>query len=914
MMLVPGIASAQTLPEPVAGDKAIVALQAIFGKLFGGMTDALGSVNETYLGYVLIVGGIIACYTLLSSILMTAHHGEMMGKPYSSLWVPIKYALGVALILPINQWCVGQQIVANLIKTGIGAADQAWSSFVSSDNLKQIAKVNIDVPNVRDLTYKIYASQLCVAAFQSAYDENGGSNSVTATKQEQFGITVEDGVINKIIMFGDKSGSSIAKDACGRVEVRKVQFPDTPAVGNAINYTAYIPNVASSTQRMLEISNQHWTQVNTLISTLQASANKVADNVRYNKAVDIPAINTELEAAAKTYRDAIYDTASSYVISDDAFKPLQESAKKDGFIMAGAWPITIYSYQEHTARTVANLPSASGPTGITNGKMSDQVKRVREVLENLIANSAAAQVNWGVSETEGGSSESWSDSFTSFWKKGMDINVLAKKAFSSVTDMVIVGDQNILLQDKRIGNWALTIAGASWLAGSGISAIPLVGPYIADTIKTLMQYILAVGFFLSYLLPMIPFLIWFGAIFGFFVSCIEAIFIVPAWVCITFLDPSGGSFVASSAQGYKLLLQLLLRPLLMVLGLIGSIMMIDVVGKIINTVFAQIFLISQADSSFIIFIFGSVVAFPLLYGAISLVVAMKSTALCHVIPDQMITWLLNGSPGLGGHAESMGGAGSVAANSSIGGAIAGAIATRNQQAQMASFNEKGGNAGADAKLKGLGALGGASNIAEKINPEKMQGSDLAKVMSGNVNGIPTQRQTALSSRMEGMNSFLDKDSQIKFQEAMVESINTNEGFTDEQHMDTAFKQALNNEYGAGAGAMIKSAGGGSYDSEGAKEVATMFKQAKSDFQSASPYAKENDFLKVMSNATAEAKDNFINDKGSIKHKEDGKNLNQFMGESINRNLNLNSNQEIDTTPMKKEEPKDEAPKDDEDKE
>jgi hypothetical protein len=594
---------------------------------------------------------------------------------------------------------MGQYITANLIKTGIGGADTEWSAFLSTDNLKQIAKVNIDTPNVRDLTYKVFASQMCMAALKEQYRLSGfsdGSNIVYTNTS--IGLTVEDGVINKSILFGDKNGDIAAKDACGKIEVRKVQFPDTPSVGNAANFTAYSLNVAQSTQRMLQISNQHWTQVNALVSSTGSLATSTF-NSAMNGNLDVASVNTQLESAAKTYRDAIYDTASSFVMADDAFKPLQDSADKDGFIMAGAWPIQIYAMQEHVAKTVANLPNASGPT-LTIGNNAQLASTAQKALEDIVANSAASQISWGVSETQGGSSDTWSNSIMSFFKKGMDVNVLARKAFSSVTDITIVGDQNIILQNKRLGNWALVVAGTSWVAGAGIAAIPVVGTYIAQTIQQLMPYILAVGFFLGYVLPMIPFLVWFGAVFGWFVSCIEAIFITPIWIAITFLDPSSGSFVGASAQGYKLLLQLLVRPIFMIFGLAVSILMIDVVGKIINTVFAQVFLISQSESSFIAFIFGAVVAYPFLYFAISLVVAIKGTALSHQIPDQMMTWLLNGSAGLGGHAEGMGGNGSVAANATMATTAANALTNKASAggASMSAVKEPSDIA-AQAKIK-----------------------------------------------------------------------------------------------------------------------------------------------------------------------------------------------------------------------
>lgn len=888
---IPGVAFAG-LPEPVAGDKAIVALQAIFGKLFGGMTDALGTMNETYIGYVLMAAGAMAAYTIITGLMSTAHYGEMMGKTYSSLWIPVKYAIGVALIIPINNWCTGQYIVADLIKTSIGGGDAVWSSFMSSSNLKEIAKVTIDVPNVRDLTYKIFASQVCVAAIQV---KEGEKDEVLRHKNSSYGTSVEDGVINKIVKFGDTTGSAYATDECGRVEVRKVQFPDTPPVGDMINPIAYNLKVEQQTARMKAIADQHWTQVNALIEKTKAIAEKVASDTRvkdgsggYRTDVDVAAINGQLEAASKAYRDAIYDTASAYTLGDEAFKPLQESATKDGFIMAGAWPIAIYGFQEHTQKTIANLPQASGPT---LNSIGDNLGELRERFYKVMANSASAQVNWGVAETSGGSKEGWTDTFTKFFKNGMDPNVIAKKAFSSITDLTVVGDQNMLLQDKRIGNWLLTIAGVSWVAGAGISAIPVIGSFIANSIQGLMQYMIAIGIFLAYILPMLPFLMWFGAIFGWLVSLIEAIFVVPAWIAITFLDPHGDSFVGSSGQGYKLILQLMLRPVFMVFGLVASIMMIDVVGKFINQIFAQVFLISQSDSSFISFIVGAGIGFPLMYGAISVVVVVKSTSLCSLLADQMLNWLVNGAASLTGHSDDMAGRGSVAANASMGTAVGTALA--NRAGPSANFKEPG-NAGAMSKFSTSSKFAGS-----ELKEGKTEKSDLAKVLADKVGKNPTANQSALTERMNNMKSFLGEGSQAKFEKEMVKSINKNDNFSDTKHMDEAFKVALNNEYGAGAGAMIKSAGGGNFNSEGAQQMAGLYQKAKADYQAANPYARESDFLESMSSVTAQAKNQFMGSGESTLHKEDGKGLDYFMNESLKSNMNNYMNQDIDTSLIQK---------------
>lgn len=895
-----GVAFAGNLPEPVAGDKAMLVLQSLFGSLFGGnSSDAFGTINKTYLGYVLLMGGVMGAYTMLASTLTTAHDGEMLGKQFSSIWVPIKYAFGVALIIPASTYCAAQMIVASLITTGIGAADETWSAYMSSGNMKNIAQVNIDTPNVRDTAYKIFASQLCLSGFKSAY---ASGDDVLKSKDEKYAITVEDGVVNKIIKFGDTSESSITKDACGRVEVRKVQFPNVPTIANVANPINYGFEVAKSIDQMKTISDAHWTQTMTLISSLGTVADDVANTIKASgsKSVNIASTNEKIEKAVKVYQDQVYQLGTQIVASEDAFKTLSESASKDGFMLAGAWNMKIYMFIEQVQKTIANVPVATGPTGITEGKYSGDVAVYKEALTRIMADSASAQLSWGVAETQGGSQTGWWDTLVGTVKNGMDIRILAKKIFSSVADFVIQGDQNIVLQLTRMGNWVLAIATDAYFGGAALSMIPGIGSYITMTIQMLLPMAILSGFILSYVLPMVPFLLWIGSVFAWLVSCVEAIIVVPLWVMISFLNPHGSDFVGSAGQGYRLLLQLLFKPVLMIFGLVAAISLIDVLGKVLNIIYSQVFLIAQSDSSIIFFFVGAVFAFPIMYGATAFVLIMKCTGLVHTLPDQIIQWIGGGHAGLGQHAESMGSSG--VASAGAGGAMGAATGSLGN-----AMNSTAGNL---VKNSPKGDLPGSLN-KPSFSKEQIKSSPLASVLSGKT--PKTMDESIMSTNLAAMNKTLG-DSQDMFKEKLEDSFIQNPEFSDEQHLDNAYKQALNNEYGAGAGAMVKSAGGGSFDSAGAMQMAKSYSDAKAQYKTVNPSASNSDVVKAFSSATAEAKDNFLNDKSSIKHKEDGKGLSEFMSESLNRNLNMSVNEEIDTTPMKKDEPKEPEIKDDENKE
>ncbi|MBJ5314184.1 DotA/TraY family protein, partial [Salmonella enterica subsp. enterica serovar Dabou] len=82
---------------------------------------------------VLLVGGILAAYTLIAGTMSTAHDGEMLGKKWSSMWLPVRTALGTAMILPAaGGFCAAQVMVLWLINQGVGLADTVWNTYAAN--------------------------------------------------------------------------------------------------------------------------------------------------------------------------------------------------------------------------------------------------------------------------------------------------------------------------------------------------------------------------------------------------------------------------------------------------------------------------------------------------------------------------------------------------------------------------------------------------------------------------------------------------------------------------------------------------------------------------------------------------------------------------------------------------------------
>lgn len=106
-------------------------LRAIYGNIEGVFyadgSQIMGRIFRIFNSLALSIGGMILLYILVVSTINTANSGEVMGKNWSSIWVPIRAVLGLALLLPRpSGYCTIQGILMWLIMQGVGVANSIW--------------------------------------------------------------------------------------------------------------------------------------------------------------------------------------------------------------------------------------------------------------------------------------------------------------------------------------------------------------------------------------------------------------------------------------------------------------------------------------------------------------------------------------------------------------------------------------------------------------------------------------------------------------------------------------------------------------------------------------------------------------------------------------------------------------------
>lgn len=818
LLLLPALANAQSFFDPVPGSKAMVLLASLFGNLgvFGTSgADPFVAAIGSFLGGILAVGGILVAYTVLAGTLGTAHDGEMLGKKFSSIWVPLRTAMGTALVLPVvgGGYCVMQLMVGWLIVQGVGLADRTWGAFVSTANITTVASAGIQRPEAKELGANLFQSLVCVEALKVAVSSPSGQMLAPGAV---IGQSVDDGITSRTIRFGRTGGGgAIAPDECGKVEVAKFQAPVAgPTTGGVIGG---IMNGQAAATRMSGIAAEHQIQVQNLISAMQPLAQQlVATKQPINPAL--------IDSAIGRYEEAVRVKAAAEIAAMDPFREVSQNAASDGFLMAGAWFTKLSYMSDLVNRSMSNVPTASGAKTKGTFAFGDQFAEVFPAMTQTLVKTRGGVANFGVGNEQGGSNTGWWDAVKDSVAGGLDPVPLIKKAFTSTTNFAIQDGEHPLMAMKRMGNWLLGIGGTAWAASIGLMATagnaPGIGMGIMLTAGMALPVIMVVGFTLSYMLPMMPFLLWLGAVVGWLILCVEAIFAAPVWA-VMHLHPNGDDVAGKGANGYNLVLSLMLRPVLMVFGFIAAVVMLSVFGQFVNRIFADVFLVSQQDSGFFVWL-GAFLAGPIIYCIVMFFVIKKMFTVIYMIPDQLLNWFSGGGAQLGRSAEAIGGTSTyIAANAGLQqgmakGETVGQMMKQNYQlkeSHIAAQAERAGN-----REKGF------ADMDKEVGSGT---SDFAKIAESQAGGPESQSGSYAAQKTgnqvkEAVSMLGGKDSVggTAFLARLNQSMKDKPTASVDEHFSSAMNKGLNQAFGSGAGKVAAMIGNGYQGPEFNRAVAS----------------------------------------------------------------------------------------------
>ncbi|MES2218047.1 MAG: DotA/TraY family protein [Pseudomonadota bacterium] len=124
-------------------DQSIYYLSQLFGSVGTVLVPSSGNTTFNILSVIfkslnttaLMIGAVIVTYITITGLLKTAAEGEMLGKQWSSLWVPMRIIIGITSLFPTTAgYSLLQIIMMWIIVQGVGAADSLWTVVLNYVN------------------------------------------------------------------------------------------------------------------------------------------------------------------------------------------------------------------------------------------------------------------------------------------------------------------------------------------------------------------------------------------------------------------------------------------------------------------------------------------------------------------------------------------------------------------------------------------------------------------------------------------------------------------------------------------------------------------------------------------------------------------------------------------------------------
>lgn len=206
------------------------------------------------------------------------------------------------------------------------------------------------------------------------------------------------------------------------------------------------------------------------------------------------------------------------------------------------------------------------------------------------------------------------------------------------------------------------------LASSALGGIAsMASPHLGAAAKSASQFFsiassigLSMGFMLFYLLPFMPFLYFFFAVGGWVKGVFEAMLGLPLWALAHLRIDGDGLPGSGGTYGYFLVLEIFLRPFIIVMGFLASITFFSAMVKVLNDIFHLVVTnvtssdpersekgCSAPDSTGLDmtglddFARGTVdeIFFTVLYVILVYMIGMSSFKLIDSIPNNILRWM-----------------------------------------------------------------------------------------------------------------------------------------------------------------------------------------------------------------------------------------------------------------------------------
>ena len=685
-------------------DLALRLLDAVFGipDLFGSKEatetsfhTALHGLFQLYSVGLLVIAVMIIIYFIFAILAETAQTGTPFGKRYNHVWAPIRLVVALGLLIPISYGMnSGQWITLYAAKFGSGFATNGWIKFNETIRDNYIPSKDLvakpHIPALKNIAGFMMLAQGCKKAYQVKFPPNeegsfGDRIGLWLVKD------IDGGSAKNMEGIGYQSAVEYFKggDIHIRIGVKSDEYTDFqskvyPHCGDIILQNTE-PVKANETGDYSLSSSQlinarYYLLVKEMWQTdfqdMKTKAQEFVEvRLTHKKADPLPQeLRTTILGAAKKYITDYLDAAIEQARRE--FKN-DETYKKYGWGGAGMWYNQIANVNGRITTAAMNIPQIKNYPAVMhytcekNQQQNNQTSQT-ECYNPFIA--GGKKITYS-SPPEEDVAAALSPLFD-YWFK--DPEGLTGNAFIDTIN-VILGTQGLfdmcenadihpLAQLSSLGKGLVEAAirnlGFSLGFGLGSILVPYFGPALgaaSSFFGTVASIGILIGFILYYLIPFMPFLYFFFAVGGWVKGLFEAMVGVPLWALAHLRIDGEGLPGDAAANGYFLVFEIFIRPILIVFGLLASILIFGAMVKILNDTFSLIVSNlsgfgsenapkcsggagSSAPTGSLEYFRGPVdeFFFTIVYAIMVYMIGMSSFKLIDLIPNSILRWMGSG--------------------------------------------------------------------------------------------------------------------------------------------------------------------------------------------------------------------------------------------------------------------------------
>lgn len=643
-----------------SGDKSREALVAIYGNVVnnplatgggGGGDTILASVFQVTNGALLVVGAIFAIYMMFKKLTQSAHDGTIFDRQRNMMWDPIRLVWGLAALVPTaNGWALSQLLMlwaASLMGVGIAnlGVDAAVEAFSDGESMV----VQPVMPSTVSLARSVFEMNLCMHSI----------NAGLAQAEASGALITQDGYIQQ---SPTSSGFALKNTSflCGGADINTDLEPQPQST-----------NFFSGTIDVSELRQAHLNALQQMQGSLNSAAQSFVVGVLQKQAGNgtVPDAEMAIQVAAHQYENTISSTAATKQGNIARLaNQLASSIKEGGWLTLGAWYQTFAQANTKLSDAVAAKASVYGMSAQGDPAMLSILRVTLEAFQAqqnnstytpTLGNSSAGDYSKGAAGAD--SSKIIGSIFNAPGQRIVnyliDVNAggEGRGQVNPLIKMKNLGDYTMVAGETALGAYiaakvlmkakdGLSVAGIAARIGNALTsigdalegALEAMSPFLVMAIVALF----ILGGTLSTYIPMVPFIVWFGAAVNWLVVVGEAIIAAPLWA-ITHLGGEGDGMGSRAGHGYIFLLNVMVRPILMVIGFFLGGAGVIAGGTLLNQLFGIALANAQFDS-----VTGlvSIIFYLSIYCSMCLNLVHSSFNLIFIVPDQVINWV-------GGHAS-----------------------------------------------------------------------------------------------------------------------------------------------------------------------------------------------------------------------------------------------------------------------